>query len=191
VADAERINPRTRRVRRAILDAAGTVFLQHGADHVTAVRVAAEADVARTTIYRHWPTSADLLLATIDDLTAPGAASVASGDLETDVRTALNDLCVRLTIRDTHPVFAALASHAHNSEAFAAAQRVFIDNLTQPVQHALELAQQRGDLSAERDCHTDAIILAGPVLHQHFMLHRPPMSELVEMVVVPWLAALH
>ncbi len=55
-ADVDRVNPRTRRVRKLILDTATEVLLEQGAFDVTVYRVAERADVARTTIYRHWPT---------------------------------------------------------------------------------------------------------------------------------------
>ena len=44
--DIVRVNPRTRRVRHAILDAAFDVLLTEGAECVTATRVAERADVA-------------------------------------------------------------------------------------------------------------------------------------------------
>lgn len=184
-----RVNPRTRRVRRAILDAAAAIFFENGADHVTAARVAAEADVARTTIYRHWPTSASLLLATIDDLAAPGFPTADSGDFAADLRSTLNSLCVRLVNRETHKVFAALASHGHDSDEFAAAQRTFIGHLTRPVEQVLEAAKDSGALPADCDCHREMIKLVSPILHEHFLLYNEPTTELVEDLLVPWLAA--
>lgn len=187
--DGERINPRTRRVRRAILDAAGTMFLEHGGEHVTAARVAVAADVARTTIYRHWSTSADLLLATIDDLVSPDLATPSTGDFEADLRSMLNSLCVRLVRRETHKVFSALASQAHSSEVFADAQRNFITNLTSPIEEVLEAATQAGALRPDCDCRRETTALASPILYQHFMLYNEPTAELVEEILVPWLNA--
>lgn len=63
--------PRRRRVRQVIVDAAVEVMLTDGAEHMTAMLVADRTDVARTTIYRHWPDQASLLLATIDAVTFP------------------------------------------------------------------------------------------------------------------------
>ena len=183
------MNPRTRRVRRAILDAAGQMFIDHGADQVTAARVAIEADVARTTIYRHWPTSADLLLATIDDLATPGFPVVDSGDFEADLRSALNSLCVRLVMRETHKVFSALAAQAHSSQVFADAQSNFIGNLTRPIEQVLQAGKETGILPSDCDCRRETDTLASPILYQHFMLHNEPTAALVEDVLVPWLAA--
>ena len=188
MANTERLNPRTRRVRRAILDAGATVFLNDGADRVTAARVAIEADVARTTIYRHWPTSPDLLLAVIDDLTTPGRPTVNTGDFEADLRSTLVSLCVRLRTRETRRVFGALASHAHESKDFARALSTFTSHLTRPVEEVLEAGVASGALCSTCDCRAESVILAAPLLHHHFMLHTKLNDELVETVVVPWLA---
>lgn len=155
---------------------------------MTTARVAAEADVARTTIYRHWPTSADLLLATIDDLASPGFPTANSGELEADLRSTLNSLCSRLVKRDTHKVYGALASQAHSSEAFATGQRTFIGHLTRPIEEVLETAKSNGALPPGCDCHRETSVLASRILHEHFMLHNEPTSELVEDILVPWLA---
>ena len=56
-------NPRTTRVRDVILDAAIDLLIREGAGSLTAVRIAAETGVARTTIYRHWSNPTALLLA--------------------------------------------------------------------------------------------------------------------------------
>ncbi len=188
MANTERMNPRTRRVRRAILDAGATVFLKEGADRVTAARVATEADVARTTIYRHWPTSPDLLLAVIEDLTKPGRPTVNTGDFEADLRSTLLSLCVRLRTRETRRVFGALASRAHESKDFARTLATFTRNLTCPVEEVLEAAIASGALCPTCDCRAESIILTAPLLHHHFMLHTTLTDDLVETVVVPWLA---
>lgn len=126
-------NPRTRRVRQVILDAAVELLLTRGAHEVTATRVAQEAGVARTTIYRHWPEQSSLLLATVDALVAPHGEAASSGELGADLRIALEDLRTRLVTRQVRPVFAALVSHAAQDQGFVAAQRRFVEAMSQPI----------------------------------------------------------
>lgn len=175
-------------MQRAILDAAAEVLLEHGADQVTAARVAEVADVARTTIYRHWPDPGSLLLATIDDIGAPHYEHTTEGDLEEDLRLTLRRLSARLTQRPTHVVFSALASQAARSPVFAQAQQSFIDHLTAPMQFVLEAAMERGELARSCDCRLQASILVAPVLHRHFMLYEKLTDDLIDATVGPWLA---
>ena len=184
-----RMNPRTRRVRQVILDSAVEVLLTDGAEHVTATRVADRADVARTTIYRHWPDQASLLLATIDAVASPHHPPPDVGVLDRDLRSALENLRTRLVMHETRPVFGALASHAHHDEGFAAAQRRFVEQLIWPVAAVLEAARNRGEVSGEMDCQLEATLLAGPVLQHHLMLHSDVSDGLIEAVVARWLVA--
>ena len=187
--DIVRMNPRTRRVQQVILDASVEVLLTDGAEHVTAARVADRADVARTTIYRHWPDQASLLLATIDAVTAPHHSPPDDGVLDRDLRAALANLRTRLLKHKTRLVFGALASRAHRDEGFAAAQRRFIVQLEWPVAAVLEAARKRGEVGAEMDCQAEATLLAGPVLHNHLLTYSEVTDALIEAVVKGWLAA--
>lgn len=163
-------------------------MLERGADQVTAVNVAERADVARTTIYRHWPDQASLLLATIDDFGTPTFEPSMEGDLEIDLRDSVAKLAQRLAARKTRLVFSALATHAHHSDTFAGAQQNFVRHLASPIQRVLEAAIERGDLGA-CDCEFEAALIAAPILHQHFMLYGELSDDLVNAAVDSWLAA--
>ena len=53
--------PRDPRVDKSIRDAARRLLLDEGYAAVTVERVAKEAQVSKTTIYRRWPSKADLV----------------------------------------------------------------------------------------------------------------------------------
>ena len=184
----ERINPRTRRVQGVILDAAVEVLLYQGAQEVTAQRVAERADVARTTIYRHWPDQGSLLLATIDALTEPHSPVSSSGSLGEDLSSALENLRIRLAARDVRSVFSAIAANAGRDQDFATAQRRFMQQLAQPTADALEAAQERGELGSNVDVQFEAAMLAGPILHEHLLMHNEVNARFVSEVLERWLA---
>ena len=186
--DRARMNPRSRRVRQAILDAAVDVLMTEGAEQVTISRVATRADVARTTIYRHWPDQADLLLSTIDAITSPHRPPPGVGVLDRDLRSALEMLRTRMVTHDTRLLFGALASRARHDEGFAGAQRRFVEQLVRPIAAVLEAARERGEIRADLDCQLEATLLAGPALHQHLMLHADISDTLIETVVARWLS---
>lgn len=185
----EALNPRTKRVRRVILDAAVELLVQHGAQDVTALRVAERAQVARTTVYRHWPDQPSLLLATVDALTAPHHHPPTAGPVVESVPAALGSLRDRLVARDVRSVFGALAAQAAGDAAFAEAQRRFIEQLTQPIEAVLEAAQQRGELEDALDRTLEATFLAGPILHRYLALHAEVDDDLIDETVRRWLAS--
>lgn len=188
-AEESRVNPRTRRVREVILAAAIEVLLEQGAQDVTAARVAERADVARTTIYRHWPDQRSLLLATIDALTASHQPTPTVGRLDEDVRTVLDFLRTRLVTRDVVSVHGALAAYAAVDNAFSEGQRRLLEHLAQPTADVLTLAKEQGALPEDFDCVGEAMLLAGPLLHQHLSLHAEITDHLIDEVARRWLAA--
>lgn len=153
-----------------ILDAAIELLLRGGPQEVTATRVAKETGVARTTIYRQWPDQPSLLLATIDALVSPHHPAPSSGDLRTDLTTALTNLRTRLVTRQVRPVFAALVDYAARDKAFSTAQRRFVEGMIQPTVDVLHDAQRRGELPATLDCSVTATTLTGPLFLQFLLM---------------------
>ena len=184
------MNPRTRRVRELILNTAIEVLSERGAHEVTPSRVAEQADVSRTTIYRYWPDQRALLLATIDALTAPDMTTPTVGNLDTDVRTGLGLLRKRLVTHDVRAVFGALAAHAAQDSAFSEAQRRFVEQLTKPMVDLLASARDEGTLGADVDCDLEARFLAGPLLHQHLALNDEITDAFIDEVALRWLSNL-
>ncbi len=187
--EGRRENPRTRRVRHLILETAVQVLLERGAQDVTAAIVAEQADVARTTVYRHWPDQRSLLLATVEFLTTPHHTQTSDGPLEDDLRLTLKNLRVRLATREVRSVFSALAGYAALDDTFREGQRLFIAQLTEPMVDVLEAAKGRGEVASDIECDFEAALLAGPLLYRHLVQIDEIPDELIDEVVRRWLAA--
>ncbi len=176
-------NPRTVRVRQVILEAAADLLVGDGATSVTAVRIAQETGVARTTIYRYWPDQSSLVLDTIDTMVAPHGPTTLTDDIEADLVTALSNLRTRMTKRPFRQVFAALLSHANRDRTFVAAQRRFVNGVLEPITDVLTSGASRGDLPSSIDCSQAAASLAGPLFHQHVMLRARIDDHLINSTV--------
>ena len=184
----QRENPRTARVRQVILDAGARLLVENGAGEVTATRIAQETGVARTTIYRHWADQSDLLLDTIDSLVAPHSPTTFTDDLEDDLTAALSNLRARMTKRPFRQVFAALLGHANQDQSFVAAQQRFVNGVLQPINDALTAAVTRGDLPSSVDLPEACAALAGPLFHQHVMVHASIDDQVITNTVRRFLA---
>jgi AcrR family transcriptional regulator len=66
-----RVDPRRVRSRAAALHAAGELLVEGGLGAVTVEAITARSGVAKTTIYRHWPTRRDLVQAAFWHLAPP------------------------------------------------------------------------------------------------------------------------
>ena len=176
-------NPRTTRVCKIILDAAAELLVHEGASAVTAVRVAEQTGVARTTIYRHFENPSGLLLAAIDQVVTPHIPTQITEDVEEDLITALSNLGMRMEKNPFRLVFTALLDQANQDEGALAAQRRFVNGVLQPIRDILAAAIQRGDLPSTVHVETASAQLAGPLFLQHVMLRtiisEPLISETV------------
>ena len=63
--------PRSEQADQAIIDAALSVFAEHGVEGLCIEKVAAKAGVGKATIYRRWPGKEDLLLDALAALKTP------------------------------------------------------------------------------------------------------------------------
>lgn len=163
-------NPRTARVRDAVLAAVIELVLTEGAGAVTALRVSEQAGVHRSTIYGHWPDPDTLLLDAIDRVMTPHAPTAITDDLEADLTTALTGLRQRLGDQPFLIWFATLLDHANRDETFAAAQQRFVNGILQPISDILTAARGRGDLADDVAVAQVAAQLAAPILTDHVML---------------------
>ena len=66
------MDPRLARTREAALGAATDLLTEFGMTALTHQNVAARAGLGRATVYRHWPTTVDLLLDLHDTYRPPG-----------------------------------------------------------------------------------------------------------------------
>jgi len=180
-------NARTTRVREIIVDTAAGLLVREGAGAVTAVRIAEDTGIARTTIYRHWPDSTALLLDAIDRVVRPHVPTKITDNLEADLVEALTILQMRMRKRPFRFVFAALLDHANRDRSLVAAQRRFVNGVLQPIQDVITAAQQRGDLPSTVQVETASAQLAGPLFLQHVMLRSPISEELISDTVAQFL----
>lgn len=100
------MDPRRRRSRAAALQAAGELLVSSGVSAVTFEGVSERSGVARTTLYRHWPTRAALIKDSFWRLTLPPEEPPSEGTLSARLAgplTRVSDLFVGRS------VFAALS----------------------------------------------------------------------------------
>jgi len=181
-------NPRTTRVCKIILDAAAELLVHEGASAVTAVRVAEQTGVARTTIYRHFENPSGLLLAAIDQVVTPHIPTQITEDVEEDLITALSNLGMRMEKNPFRLIFTALLDQANQDERALAAQRRFVDGVLQPIEDVLSAAVERGALPATVAMESASARLAGPLFLQHVMLRTPISEALLRETVTQFLA---
>lgn len=175
---------RSERSRRAIYDAALALVAEAGYPKTTIEGIASRAGVGKQTIYRWWPSKADVLLEAFLDMAeraAEAAGHVAhalpdTGDLAADLRAVL-----RATVDELRdPAFEA-PSRALAAEGLVNQElgRRFVAQLLEPQLQLyvdrLRSAQRAGDVRPEVDPRIALELFVSP-LAQRWLQHTGPIT---------------
>jgi AcrR family transcriptional regulator len=164
--------PRSEEARRKALAAATDLIVERGVANLTIEEVAHRSGVAKTTIYRHWPERASLVLDTVrscfGDVTTPDTGSL-RGDLEAYFGgMVMADLSG--TIGQLMPALVEAAGRDAEIE-------LLLDRVSQerqrPILDIVERAQARGELPAELDTRVVVGTIVGPIVFRKVVWRQP------------------
>lgn len=176
------LDPRAARTRERVLRAVSALLAEGGAAAVTHQRVAERAGVGRATVYRHWPTAADLLydgLALVDEpLLRHG-----DGPLEVWLREQLRRAAVDIAQPNSVQFNAALMSRARTEPAAAALRDALVERTTAPLRAALARAVANGELVGEPDADILLAGLLGPLMFHVVMAGRTATDAFIDEVI--------
>jgi AcrR family transcriptional regulator len=195
----EEIDPRRVRSRDRLLDAATELLAAGGVEAVTVEAVTRRSRVARTTLYRNFGNSAELLAAAFERLLPPVEPEPETGSL----RERLTGLLIQKSaLIEQAPAQRALlawlgmsprtpgsaAAPEAGSPAMHSLRTRVIEHYRQPFDRVLDSAEARAVLG-ETDSDFAAAQLLGPVLFLRLTGLRPVTPADCERIVDDFLAA--
>ena len=180
---------RTERVRTAVLGAALDLLDEGGVHGLTFEAVAARSGVAKTTIYRHWPTKAQL---TIDALAAMHEPTPTpnSGDLRADLRACFVEVTEHALDDRKARIFASVLDAAQRDPEYARLHTQMTAESLQPLRTVLELAQLRGQLRGDLDLDDVCDLVIGPLITRVLVTRRPVDESFLNLLVETLVAGL-
>jgi AcrR family transcriptional regulator len=170
--------------RRAILGAALELAAEAGYSGLTIAGIAARSGTGKQTIYRWWPSKADVLLdalAATADLHVPVADQ---GSYRADLRAFLD---ASFALARTPPVpdaLRALMAHAQLDPGFAARFRAsFLERRRAALRVILDRARDRGDLPAHPTAEVVCDLVFGAIWYRLLATRQPPDALLADELV--------
>ncbi|HEY6531177.1 MAG TPA: TetR-like C-terminal domain-containing protein [Acidimicrobiales bacterium] len=161
--------PRNPEVDRAIAAATLELLAEHGFAGVTVEAVAAVAGVAKSTVYRRYPSRLELLIGVIRHELAEPKGEVDSGTVVGDLALLGRRLVVGLTQtsfgRALPAILSATAAHPELHEV----RLEFVSSRRAPAVAAVRRAIDRGELRADADPEQVVDVLSGPVFYRVFV----------------------
>ncbi|MFC8732074.1 TetR/AcrR family transcriptional regulator [Luteimicrobium sp. NPDC057192] len=133
--------------RRAILAAAVELVGEHGYGPLTVEKIAARAGTGKQTIYRWWPTKADVVMEALVEKADLHIPVPDDGSLSADLRAFLGASVALGRAPQVVAILRALMAEAQLDEGFGARFRDgFIENRRSALRTVLERAAERGEL---------------------------------------------
>ena len=157
---------RTETAKKKVLDAAGALLYETGVPGFTVDAVARRSGVAKTTIYRHWPSAETLLIEAlacqVEQLPTPNTGSI-RGDLK-----ALFEQMIPTVDRDDKArlIFGLLYAAADDAELRRSLTDLMRERIT-PFRTVVELARARGELPATLDIDDAVDLIEGPFFYRY------------------------
>src|SRR5580704_4829884 len=134
------------------LAAAAQILRREGYSRLTMERIAEESGVAKTTLYRRWPTKAALCVELYLEVAGRELRDPDTGDIASDLRHIFN-MVVRLQTRTVAgPAFIGLIAEAlSNPKSSASFLAEFAARRRELTRRVLKRAIHRGEIRAETD----------------------------------------
>ncbi|GAA5044383.1 TetR/AcrR family transcriptional regulator [Nocardia callitridis] len=167
---------RTARVRAAVLRAAGDQLAEHGFAALDLARVAAAAEVGKTTVYRRWRTPAGLITDLFIDMAEQSLPHADTGSLLGDLTANARLVTKTLTDPRQGKLFAAAIAAATCDDSAATALRHFFDTRLTEWSACVHAAVERGEAPAGTDPRAVLSAVSAP-LYYRMLLSGDPLDD--------------
>ena len=173
---------RVEKSKKAVLAAAYELLTRSGLSGVSVDEVSRCSGVAKTTIYRHWPSRESLLLDACSQLSIRPPVPD-TGKLRSDLEKLASGAAVRLQ-EPWATVLPSIIDAAERDKGLAKLQAEIHAQIRVPFVTVIERAQQRGELPRSQNARELVASILGPILYRRFfsreLLDEPFAKKVVE-----------
>ena len=164
----------------AILQATVALLAETGYERMTTDMVAARAGASKATMYRRWPSKAELVVEAVESLRDDPVTTVPdTGTLRGDLVALIHTFDSPSDARKFQIMAGLLSTLPRDPDLARVVQRRIVQPATAVMRLLLERARQRGEIDSARDLDTLALVLPamtayrlivlGEQVDQHFL----------------------
>jgi AcrR family transcriptional regulator len=161
---------------------------QHGYDRLTVDAVAATARASKATVYRRWPSKAELVLAAFIEGIRQVAVPPETGTLRGDL-LRVGELVSQQARQHASTIRAVLVEVSRNPALNDVLQHEFVDQRKALIHHILQQAVDRGEIDDAAISDELWDLLPGYLIFRSIIPSRPPthhtVQALVDDVIIP------
>lgn len=176
------VDDRVRRSKASVLKVTAELLTETGLGGVSVDEVARRSGVAKTTIYRHWPTRSDLLIEACSRLGTEQEVPD-TGSLEGDISALLTNLAELLLTARWASVVPSVIDAAERDAEVATIHGQIQRGHARPFQEVIARAKRNGEISASVDSATMVAALIGPLFYRRWFSRESLDSSFVKDLV--------
>lgn len=150
--------------------------------NVTIDEVARRSGVAKTTIYRHWPTRLALVLDACSQFT-PEPSIPNTHSFSEDVQEFVENLAGKLESARWTGILPAIVDAAERSEEVAKVLSAIQVGHAAPIRAIVENAKRRGEVHVDVDASSVAAGIMGPLFYRRWFSREPLSKEFLHDLV--------
>ena len=180
--DSKALDVRVRRSRATVLGVTGELLLERGFAGASVDEITRRSGVAKTTIYRHWPTRGDLLRDACSSIGTPLEVPD-TGSFEGDVTLLLTSLAHLLRSAKWTSVLPSVIDAAERDPDIAAVYSRLQEGYSAPLQSIIKRAMQKGELPKTTDSALLVAALTGPLFYRRWFSREPLTSAFAKQIV--------
>jgi AcrR family transcriptional regulator len=162
--------PRSERAHEAILEATLALLVEEGFTRMSIEAVAARAGVGKATIYRRWPSKADLVAEAVASLKDHQLVDFDSGSVREDlVNLGEQVFKPKESSEVTEVMLKLMSARARHPELQEAFRRHVIEPRRRILAEVLQRGVERGEIRADVDVEVAVDVLMGFVSYRHMV----------------------
>ncbi len=155
---------------------------EHGYDGLTVDAVASAARASKSTVYRRWPSKAELVLAAFTEGVRQVAVPPNTGTLRGDL-LQLGEICAHQIYQHAGTIRAVLVEASRHPAFNEVFQQQFIEQRKALIQHILRQAVERGEIAEAAISDELWDLLPGYLIFRSISPSRPPTRHTVQALV--------
>lgn len=164
--------PLSNEARTKTLSTALAVLQDLGVEGFTVDEVARRSGVAKSTIYRHFSSTSELMLSAFGCLIVP-LPTPNTGSLRGDLLAFLDSHRDFMTDESIPRTFLGLLNRSANDADFAEVHNAFVEEQRKPIKTMIQLAQGRGEVHPDLDLDIAMDVVEGPFMLRKIMRFTP------------------
>lgn len=176
------LDERVRRSRMTVLAATTELLFERGFAGASVDEISRRSGVAKTTIYRHWPTRADLLRDACSTIGTPQDAPD-TGSFEADVTALMTNLAQLLRTAKWTSVLPSIIDAAERDADIADMYSKLQHGYSAPFETVILRGMGRGELPDDTDAAMLIAALTGPLFYRRWFSRDPLTDAFAKQIV--------